>query len=82
MSRTIECTVEYEYADGNFADTRIAWNSDNPKTFRMDWEESDGYCSMNPESGLFGDSSDEDVISAMEMWGDSSDIDIWTHNEE
>lgn len=82
LSSMIECTINYEYADGEFADASVDWNRDEPRKMRIDWEESDGYCSMHPDCELDENSTDEDVLSEIEKWGETSNITTWEGYEE
>lgn len=81
MGFCLECTVNYEYEDGKYVDASATWDSDDPTELRIEWEESDGYCSMTPECKLNEHSSEDEVLSEIGNYGDVSDVTVWEYSE-
>jgi hypothetical protein len=81
MGFSLECAINYEYEDGKYADASATWDSDHPTALRIEWKEPDGYCSMEPECKLNENSSEDDVLSEIENYGDVSDVTVYEYSE-
>lgn len=81
MGFRLECTINFEYEDGKYTDASVTWDSDEPTELRIEWEEPDGYPFITPDCELNENSSEEDVLNAIDYWGDVSDIYIYEYSE-